>query len=46
MADIDTNIQLPSSDKIENEGKTSQGRASSSEWNLLVNAVAKLILLQ
>ena len=42
MADIDTNIQLPSSDKIENEGKTSQGRASSSEWNLLVNAVAKL----
>lgn len=42
MADIDTNIQLPSSDKIENEGKTSQGRASSSEWNLLVKAVAKL----
>ena len=42
MADIDTDIQLPSSDKIENEGKTSQGRASSSEWNLLVNAVAKL----
>lgn len=42
MADIDINIQLPSSNKIENEGKTSQGRASSSEWNLLVNAVAKL----
>lgn len=42
MADIDTNIQLPSSDKIENDGKTSQGRASSSEWNLLVKAVAKL----
>ena len=42
MADIDTNIQLPSSDKVENDGKTSQGRASSSEWNLLVKAVAKL----
>ncbi len=42
MAEIDTNIQLPSSDKIENDGKTSQGRASSSEWNLLVKAVAKL----
>jgi len=35
-------IILPSSDKIENEGKTSQGRASANEWNLLVKAVVKL----